>query len=305
MAAFLAVMTRTVGMMRLIAGGAGAVLLLAACSSAPTTPARSPSPSPSAVITPSPSPSPSPSASPSPSPAPIPAGASVPAGFEPNSVTFVSLEMGWVLGSAPCASGTCLALLRTLDSGRTWSSVQAPPTLFSPASSSDQGVSQVRFADPRDGWAFEPQLWSTHDGGVHWKQSSLPSVWSLEAGGGHVHAVALDPSTNNYDLESSVTTGDAWVRTGSLQLGAGPVPAPDLVLQGTTGWAVEDDRIVVAGARLNSGHWVAWHAPCASNGGSAVISAATASSLVAVCEQGIWGPSGYTGPPAVRAYFSG
>jgi hypothetical protein len=213
--------------------------------------------------------------------------------------------MGWVLGSAPCASGTCLALLRTLDSGRTWSSVQAPPTLFSPASSSDQGVSQVRFADPRDGWAFEPQLWSTHDGGVHWKQSGLASVWSLEAGGGHVHAVALDPSTNNYDLESSVTTGDAWVRTGSLQLGAGPVPAPDLVLQGTTGWAVEDDRIVVAGARLNSGHWVAWHAPCASNGGSAVISAATASSLVAVCEQGIWGPSGYAGPPAVRAYFSG
>jgi hypothetical protein len=183
--------------------------------------------------------------------------------------------------------------------------VEAPPTLFSPASSPDQGVSQVRFADPRDGWAFEPQLWSTHDGGVHWKQSSLTSVWSLEAAGGHVHAVALDQSTNDYALESSVTTSDAWVRTGSLQLGAGPVPAPDLVLQGTTGWAIENDRTVVGGARLVSRHWVAWHAPCATNGGTAVIGAATVSSLVAVCEQGIWGPSGYTGPPAVRAYFSG
>jgi hypothetical protein len=166
-------------------------------------------------------------------------------------------------------------------------------------------VSQVRFADPRDGWAFEPQLWSTHDGGVHWRRSSLTSVWSLEAAGGQVHAVALDQSTNDYALESSVTTSDAWVRTGSLQLGAGPVPAPDLVLEGTTGWAIANDRTVVGGARLVSGRWVAWHAPCATNGGTAVIGAATASSLVAVCEQGIWGPSGYTGPPALRAHFSG
>src|ERR1700676_22227 len=164
-------MTRTVRMTRLLSGVAGSVLLLAACSTAPTGPSPSPSPSPSVVITPTPSSLPSPS--PSSSPSPLPAKASIPAGFEPNSVTFVSLKMGWVLGGAPCASGTCLALLRTLDSGRTWSTVQAPPTLYSPASSPDQGVSEVRFADARDGWAFEPQLWSTHDGGVHWRQSSL------------------------------------------------------------------------------------------------------------------------------------
>ena len=222
----------------------------------------------------------------------------------PNSVTFVSLQMGWVLGSAPCGSGTCLALVRTLNAGRTWSAAQAPPTLFSPASGPDQGVSQVRFADAHDGWAFGPQLWSTHDGGAHWRETSLTDVWSLEAAAGHVHAVALVPSTNNYALESSVTTSDAWVTTGSLQLGAGPVPMPDLVLQATTGWVVENDRTVVAGAHLVSGRWVAWHAPCATNGGAAVVGAATVSSLVAVCEQGIWGPSGYSGPPAVRAYFS-
>jgi hypothetical protein len=166
-------------------------------------------------------------------------------------------------------------------------------------------VSQVRFADARDGWAFGPQLWSTHDGGAHWRESSLTGVWSLEAAAGQVHAVAFEQSTDDFAIESSVTTGDAWVRTGALQLGAGPVPASDLVLQGTIGWVVENDRAVVGGARLVSGHWVAWHAPCATNGGAAVIGAASVSSLVAVCEQGIWGPSGYTGPPAVRAYFSG
>jgi hypothetical protein len=304
-AAFLALMTRTVRMTRLLAGGAGSILLLAACSSAPETPSRSPSSSPSAVVTTTPSLLPSPSPTAPPSPTPLPAQASVPAGFEPNSVTFVSLEMGWVLGSAPCGSGTCLALIRTLNAGRTWSAVQAPPTLFSPASAPDPGVSQVRFADAHDGWVFGPQLWSTHDGGAHWSESSLSGVWSLEAAAGHVHAVVFGQSSDGFAIESSVTTSDVWIKTGSLQTGAGPVPASDLVLQGTTGWAIENDRTVVGGARLVAGHWVTWRAPCATNGGAAVIGAATVSSLVAVCQQGIWGPSGYTGPPAVRAYFSG
>jgi hypothetical protein len=229
-----------------------------------------------------------------------------PAGFEPSSVTFVSLEMGWALGDAPCAGGTCLALRRTVDDGRSWSSANPPPTSFSLATSVDQGVSQIRFADPLDGWAFGPDLWSTHDGGTRWTKSSLTIVWALEAGAGRVHAVSIDGSPNAaFNIETSVTSRDAWVRTGSLQLGAGPVPATDLVLQGSTGWAVENDREVIDGARLVSGRWEAWHAPCATTGGTAVVSAPTTSSLVAICEQGIWGPSSNGGSPAVRAYFSG
>ena len=166
-------------------------------------------------------------------------------------------------------------------------------------------MSQVRFADAHDGWVFGPQLWSTHDGGTHWRESSLTGVWTLETSAGHVHAVAFGQSTDGFAIESSVTTSDVWVRTGSLQTGAGLVPASDLVLQGTTGWAIENDRTVVGGARLVAGHWVTWRAPCATNGGAAEIGAASISSLVAVCQQGIWGPSGYAGPPAVRAYFSG
>jgi hypothetical protein len=180
--------------------------------------------------------------------------------------------------------------------------VTAPPTSYAPANSADQGVSQIRFADPLDGWAFGPELWSTHDGGVHWTKGNL-TVEALEAAAGRVHAVALEPS-NAYEIETSPTSTDAWVTTGSLQLGAGPVPEPDLVLQGTTGWAIEDDREVVSGAHLVAGRWVPWAAPCANNGGIAVISAPTISSMAAVCEEGIWGPSGYSGPPAARAIFS-
>jgi hypothetical protein len=198
-----------------------------------------------------------PSLLPSPTPsAPTPVAMPPTAGFEPSSVTFVSLEMGWALGDAPCAGGTCLALRRTVDGGRSWTTANPPPTPFSLASPVNQGVSQIRFADPLDGWAFGPDLWSTHDGGAQWAKSSLTYVGALEAGAGRVHAASIDGPTNgSYNIETSVTTRDAWVRTGSLQLGAGPVPAPDLVLQGSTGWAVENDRAVVDGARLVSGRW--------------------------------------------------
>jgi hypothetical protein len=165
-------------------------------------------------------------------------------------------------------------------------------------------VGQIRFADPLDGWAFDPELWSTHDGGAHWTKSGLSDVASLEAADGQVYSIAFQQANPSFGIETSPTTRDAWTVTGSLQIGAGPVPSSDLVLEGGTGWAIENDRVVVGGARLVSGHWVPWDAPCATNGGTAVISTSTVSSMVAICEEGTWGPSGYKGPPAVRAYFS-
>jgi hypothetical protein len=212
--------------------------------------------------------------------------------------------MGWVLGSTPCSSGTCLSLLRTDDSGKSWSPVKAPPALFSPANSADEGVSQVRFADPFDGWVFGPDLWSTHDGGSTWHESTLAGVWNVEASQGRVYALARDVSIGDDVVEAGVTGSDAWTPTVSMQMGAGPVPASQLVLEGAAGWAVDVDRVVVGGARLVAGRWAAWPAPCANNGGEAAVGASTPSSVVAICEEGIWGPSGYSGPMAVRAYFS-
>jgi hypothetical protein len=108
-------------------------------------------------------------------------------------------------------------------------------------------------------------------------------------------------TTNTVAMVSSPTNCDAWAKTGSLQLGGGPVPATDLVLQGSVGWVIENDRVVIAGARLASARWASWKPPCATTGGSAVLSAATRSSLVAVCEQGIWGGPE---PTAIRVPFS-
>jgi hypothetical protein len=283
---------------RLVVAGAGALcLVVAACSPAPHTPSPTSSPTPSATTSPLTTPSPAPTAT------PVPPGG-VPAGFAPNSVTFVSLSLGWVLGGAPCQSGTCLALLRTPDAGRTWTAVQGPPTTYAPATSPatypQTGVSEVRFADPQDGWAYGPDLWSTHNGGRTWTRTALGSVWSLEAASGLVHAVAVQPD-NTVAIETGPANRDAWARTGSLQTGAGPVPSADLVLQGSNGWVIENDRGVIGADRLVSGRWPAWKPPCATTGGPAVLSAPTRSSLVAVCQQGIWGPPA---PEAVRVYFS-
>jgi photosystem II stability/assembly factor-like uncharacterized protein len=79
----------------------------------------------------------------------------------------------------------------------------------------------------------------------------------------------------------------------TVELGAGPVPRPQLVLDGAAGWLVEVDRTVVDGARFVSGRWVAWTPPCLDLAGPAILAASTSSDLVAACDVGLWSnPSG-------------
>ena len=204
---------------------------------------------------------------------------------------------------------TCLVLLRTTDSGYTWTSQHVPPagpTTIGRASASS-GVGEVRFADPLNGWLFGPDLWSTHDGGVHWARQPLPDdpnmtmVEALETARGAVHAVLYDfAASPGVRIESSPTGRDAWIlsRVG-VELGAGPVAQAQLVVQGSGGWIVENDRGVVGGARLVNGAWRAWQPPCDPvNDGSATLAAATANDVVALCNDS------FLGPPGVRIYTS-
>ncbi len=91
--------------------------------------------------------------------------------FEPTSITFVNDSVGAVLGqtTAGCSAGSCTAVAGTLDYGQSWTKVDAPPA--GPPSGSS-GVSQVRFLDGGNGWAFGPELYATHDGGATWKKVS-------------------------------------------------------------------------------------------------------------------------------------
>lgn len=252
-------------------------------ATSPATPAASAAP---AVVA---TPSPSPSASPAETVAP----AAV-LGLEPASVTFVSADAGWVLGTGTCAAGPCAAIARTGDGGRTWSPAPAPATAMAQGpGQATSGVSGLRFADPNDGWAFGPDLWATHDGGTTWARVTIPGlaanapVFALETAGGIVHAVVLDGGS--FRVASSPVGSDRWsVSPVRVPVGAGPVPAVQLVLSGAAGWLVENDRTVVGGARLANGSWVAWTPPCADVVGPAFLAASSPTELAAACDVGLW-----------------
>jgi photosystem II stability/assembly factor-like uncharacterized protein len=249
----------------------------------------------SALSSAKPTPKPTPTVAPTSTPTAQPlADVPVPTGFRPMSVTFVSTQQGWVLGSMPCATGRCPAIARTIDGGKAWTSINAPETTIGqPAVDvSPKGITGIRFADLRDGWAFGPELWATHDGGKTWKRLDILSggaIVALASSRGTVHAVAYDGGVGNYRIASAPVGGDAW-STASLKLpvGAGPVPVVQLVLSGEGGWILENDRTVVAGARLVGGTWRTWQPPCADAVGPAFLGASSATDLAAACDVGAW-----------------
>ena len=98
-----------------------------------------------------------------------PTGGPVPSGFLAASVTFTSDSQGWVLGTAPCPMAPCTSVLRTSDGGANWSAIPAPKV---PLIGGASQVRELRFADPLDGFAYQLELWTTHDGGARWQHPS-------------------------------------------------------------------------------------------------------------------------------------
>ena len=145
-------------------------------------PAGTASPTPSAESTPGPVASP---------PRVGPPGPPPPADFQPLDVSAISEQEFWVLGSTRCApAGDCAAaVLHTADGGVHFSAVTAPPARVL-ANTAAPGVSHIRFAGSRDGWAFGPDAWATHDGGAQWTRVMIGgSVSALEPGASAVYAL--------------------------------------------------------------------------------------------------------------------
>lgn len=147
---------------------------------------------PSSSSGPSPASPPSPSASATASgPAPS-AGGRVPRDFAAASVTFVSPDEGFVLGTAPCARKPCTSILRTLDRGASWHGLPAPRVpLGDQAGKSAPAVRGIRFASPSHGFVFGAGLWETRDAGEHWAQERglTGEINSLDVVNGQVLAL--------------------------------------------------------------------------------------------------------------------
>jgi hypothetical protein len=130
----------------------------------------------------------------------VPSGGPVPLGFAATSVTFVSTEEAFVLGTAPCAKAPCTSILRTLDRGASWRGLPAPvvPLAAQPGVVAGPAVWGIRFANPSDGFVFGNGLWETTDGGERWTPAVSPAgpIESLEVIDGQVLAVTGTCSPN-------------------------------------------------------------------------------------------------------------
>jgi hypothetical protein len=178
-------------------------------------------------------------------------GTPAPGNFQPTSVTFVGPNIGAVIGQAGtpghCATRYCTSLAGTSDYGTSWYGVNAPVT---GPPDGPAGVGQLRFLNTRDGWAFGPALWVTHNGGASWaqEQTSGLRVTDLETTG--ERAFALFASCNgtgsdyasdctSVSLYSSLADTDQWTLvpgpTASMpQAAAGQPASASLVLVGGT-----------------------------------------------------------------------
>lgn len=161
------------------------------------------------------------------------AAGAVPAGFQPESFTAVSEFEWWLLGSAPCGRRTCIAVVQTTDGGPSFTRIPAPPTA---------AVSNIRFADGSNGYAYGRELWSTHDDGRTWTQLRLGSrISGLAIADGYAYAV-VDRHGHERLMRSPVGA-DGWTALG----GAGHGRLSGLWVQGPTVIVQSGPSLLVSG----------------------------------------------------------
>jgi len=186
---------------------------------------------------------------------PVGAGA-VPKGFEANSTAWLSPELGWVLGLAPCGSKTCTDVIGTTDGGAKWGllgSVPAPIPQPGPTAPSP-GITDVRFATAKVGWAFGPDFFVTRNGGRTWQKAAIPGA------GRQVLAFDAEPS-GAFAVVSPCALGSRCSKALGLYTASATAPAAwsrvalDLPWSAAAGVAMAGSAVYVADfARSYSSH---------------------------------------------------
>lgn len=168
-----------------------------------------------------------------------PVGGPVPPGFDPVSFTAISDQQFWLLGTAPCSNPVCTSIVRTTDGGRHFVGIPAPVAPL--AIGSRAGISELRFANLRDGFAgpsgFQSgALWATHDGGTHW-HVGLTNAITFTVSHDRVYALTgtcANGTCSHLALTVSPAAAEKWTST-PLPAGASS-GAPALTAYGTSLW---------------------------------------------------------------------
>jgi hypothetical protein len=288
---------------------AAAVLAAAACGSAVPTSGKAGAPArPAAATSAAPAgpgqAAPTPTARPPSRQAPSQPGqpSCDPRQIGPIAASFVSATDGYLLGItlADCAAtgASKIVARKTADGGLHWTALPAPPAPWGGVAPDGtgrvpaDGVTSVLFADARDGWAYGPGLWATHDGGASWHVVATGGrvVQHMAAAGGQVIASfdSCDPSdagcggAHPVGVEYSPAGDDAW-RLVPGAAGGGAVAA-----RAGTGYAVSagtgqvgTDEELLAGPADGSARWGGRPLPCQQ--GAIALAAVTVTRLLLAC----------------------
>ncbi len=200
--------------------------------------------------------------------------------FIPATVTWVGPTTGYVMGQAgtrgTCGaqgnSDICTSIAITHDSGQTWAGVNAPLT---GAASGLGGVSQMRFLDGVNGWAYGPELWATHDGGHNWthvkaRNGANLQVTDLETVNKRAYALWANCTTAaecfSYTLMSTPASEDNWTPVSGVpanlsagSTASGPTPgSASFVFGGSNGYLIAPDSSLYVGSLPEDGSPSTW-----------------------------------------------
>ena len=249
--------------------GSGSPARVAAGSSAPASSPSGSASGPSQSARPSPRSSAKPTASgparPGPALSTASSGQSAAPGFRPTSVTFIDQSVGAALGQAgsSCGTQTCTSVAGTATYGQSWYKVGAPAA---GAPDGGTGVSQVRFRNLLDGWAYGPQLFATHDGGQTWRPITdigPGRVIDLATVGDQAFAVLATCSgagpdfaadCTSFRLLSSAISSDSWQAVPGASASV-PVSPGGLQITGQGGYLLAHG-VLYAGS-VSGGSWQA------------------------------------------------
>jgi photosystem II stability/assembly factor-like uncharacterized protein len=165
-------------------------------------------------------PTPTATAPTSPAPTPTPTNPIGLTNFRVIDLTFVSEEEGWGLGTADCltGSGSCTAMVHTIDGGKTWGAVQNPPANVGNGCSAEPCVAHIRFANNQIGYAYgRSALFMTTDGGATWHQQS-GGADALETLDGNVIRITTSPACSppgcRYNAQTAPIGSSTWHDVG-------------------------------------------------------------------------------------------
>ena len=136
----------------------------------------------------------------------------------------------WMLGTYPCATGTCPVLMRSADGGKSFARVGTPPA----------GMYGIEFANRQDGYAYGPdyqgdssRLYWTDDGGKFWRLVFARFQATVVITGGRAYVLVPENCSTkglckSLEVASSLVTSDEWTMR--------PLPVTAVEAENQFGW---------------------------------------------------------------------